>query len=124
MKTKGAPTNHAPVFQEAFTMLPDVNRQGRRQVLILLGDIGPAELDGKVGYSHSEQASAKSIRQAVQSWAAKGNRSVGSIFVGANTTDSIDRQWFQSLAQPSIANFGSDSVDMFNVIFRSIEQEE
>ena len=121
MKTEGAPANHAPAFREALEMLPDI--QGRRQVLVCLGDIGPSELDGRIGYSSTEVQAAMSITQRVKSWAAKGNRSVGSIFVGVNDTDSADRQWFQSLAQPTVANFGSDSVDMFNVIFRSIEKE-
>lgn len=124
MKTEGSLINHAPAFREALAMLPDSDRKTRRQAIIVLGDIGPSELDGD-GYvfSANELAVAKDISSRVRRWASQGSRSVGSIYVGPNDEASMDRKWFQSLAQPAGQNFATDSTELFNVIFRSIEQK-
>lgn len=123
MKTVPSPIDHRPAFREAFSILPDSNRDGRRQIIIALSDIGQSERDGMPGYSSSELSEARSIVSDVRSWAIKGNRSVGCIYVGPDNASSIDRKWFQSLAQPAGQNFASDSTELFDVIFRSIEKK-
>lgn len=124
MKIEGSLINHASAFREALAMLPDSERQTRKQSIIVLGDIGPSELDGD-GYvfSANELAVAKDISSRVRRWSAQGSRSVGSIYVGPDDQSSMDRKWFQSLAQPAGQNFATDSTELFNVIFRSIEQK-
>ena len=121
MKTEKAVTEHASVFAEAFSMLPDSQR---KQIIIISGDVGPREIDEPIdSYSDSEIDVGRDIVSQVKAWAAKGNRAVGSIYVGSNAGDSLDRQWFQRLAQPAGQNFASDSTEYFNVIFRTIEQD-
>ncbi|TWU59591.1 hypothetical protein V7x_55010 [Crateriforma conspicua] len=124
VKTSPSLVNHAPAFDEALAMLPDSHRATRKQVIILLGDIGPSELDGS-GYVFSarEMSVAKDVASRVRRWAEKGSRSVGSIYVGPDQQTSIDRKWFQSLAYPSGQNFATDSTELFNVIFKAIEQK-
>lgn len=123
MKTVGSPIDHRPAFDEAFAILPDQNLVGRRQVIITLSDIGQSELDGQQGYSSAEMANARRIVSDVRTWALKGNRSVGCIYVGPDNQASLDRKWFQNLAQPAGQNFASDSAELFDVIFKSIDQK-
>lgn len=124
MKTASAMIDHKPAIEEAFRMLPEKGRNDRRQVIFMLSDVGQSERDGKVGYSTREWEEATAIVNDVKSWASKGERSVGSIYVGNGNATSQERQWFQHLAQPSGQNFASESAEMFDVIFRAIEQKK
>ncbi|ELP34505.1 vWA domain-containing protein [Rhodopirellula baltica] len=122
LKTQGSPTHHLPVFREAFDMLGPARSQNRRAVAILVGDIGPSELDEYAGFSAAERREAERIVSGVRKWVSGGMRTVAAIYLGKGGEGSEDRQWFQSLSLPDPEHFASDSSQMFNVILSTIER--
>lgn len=122
MTTQTSNIDHSAAFKKAFEMLPDRNRKGTRQVILTLSDTGTGERDGKAAYSESEMQEGRKIVADVRSWASKGNRAVGCIYVGPDEETSIDRKWFQALAQPSVDNFAAHSAEIFSITMRAIDQ--
>lgn len=122
LTTQGSPTHHLPVFREAFDMLGPARSQDRRAVAILVGDIGPSELDEYAGFSAAERREAERIVSGVRKWVSGGMRTVAAIYLGKGGEGSEDRQWFESLSLPDPEHFASDSSQMFNVILSTIER--
>ena len=122
LHTEVSAADHLPAFREAFKMLDASRGEDRRAVVILVSDIGPSELDSTVGYSPAETRQAKRIVDGVNRWVSGGMRTVAAIYLGNKASDSFDAQWFRSLSLPDSSNFASDSSQIFNVIFSTIEK--
>lgn len=122
LTTQSSRTNHLPVFRKAFEMLGASRGQGRRAVAILVGDVGPSEIDERAGFSSSERQSAARIVDGVRRWVEGDMRTVAAIYLGKATTGSEEREWFRSLSLPNTDHFAADSSEMFNVILSTIER--
>ena len=122
LTTETAPTHHLPVFRKAFKTLSGSRSHDRRAVAILVGDIGPSELDNVAGFSAKERHEAARIVDAGNQWVSGGMRTVAAIYLGAGQSGSEDRRWFEQLSVSDSEHFAADSSEMFNVILKSIER--
>lgn len=122
MEPATAMMNHRSGLTKAIEMLNAGNDGSRRQVILLVSDIATAEHDGAIGLSASDRREAGVLLAGIERWASKDHRIVASIYTGSGREQSFDYQWFQKLAQPGIENFSANSSEMFNVIFRVLNQ--
>lgn len=105
LKAENGHTNHEPVFREALSMLAEAHPKidaERKERIIFLGDMGPAELDRQVGYSLAEREAKSRILRSVAMWAQQGNRAVEALYAESNYTRqdpaaAESREWFEAL---------------------------
>jgi hypothetical protein len=109
LNAERALTDHLPVFKRATEMLklaPPSGSQRQKEWLVLLGDTGPAELDGTAGYNSAERARKDLILRDAQQWVRQGQRAFVSLYAESDFTKQDpaaeeSRQWFESLGKIS-----------------------
>lgn len=131
LEAKGAYTDHLPVFREAFAMLDKAHQKpdpDRKERLVLLGDVGPSELDEKQGYNSAERAMKGRLLKGVNDWAGKGDRAVEALYAQNDFTKSDpaaaeSREWFQALGKvsPKSAFYTETSSLLRAVLHASLE---
>lgn len=121
MDTASSHISHQQAIADAIGMLSAEHASTRKQAILILGDVGPSELDGHAGRSASESAMAKEMLEAIRLWVGVGQRSVGTIYVGSDPS-SPDGKWFRDLSHPSSQNFSTDSTELFSMLLQIIEQ--
>ncbi|GAB5407165.1 MAG: hypothetical protein Aurels2KO_53960 [Aureliella sp.] len=102
-----AHTEHLSVFREAIKILRSPSTDETRHRLIILGDVGPAELDKTLGYSAAERAVQQRILQGVGSWVKqRPNNAVEALYADSDWSlqdpyAKESRDWFEALGSVS-----------------------
>ena len=121
-------TEHESVFQEAVKAVSNAHEKpdpDREVIVVLMGDVGPSELDGKLGYTRSERDTKQRILSSMKKWASRGNNSVKTLYAESNhTRDDPSRaeskQWFEDLGavSPKSASY-SDTTSLLQAIYHA-----
>ncbi|TWT43470.1 hypothetical protein [Botrimarina hoheduenensis] len=130
LKVRRSHTDHAPVLREAIRALEaDARRDPQRKFrLIFVGDVGPAELDGAVGYSSQEKLIKQDLLDLVHRWAQPGDRAVASLYAESDWTrndpaSAESRAWFEALGSVSEgSSFTTDTGELQRTIFHSVRR--
>lgn len=107
LQVENAHTEHLTVFKQATEILNAPSTDETLHRLILLGDVGPAELDKQVGYTAEEREMKDRILAGVRRWATmRPNNAVTSLYADSDWSlqdpaSDESRAWFEQLGSVS-----------------------
>ncbi|WP_417847320.1 VWA domain-containing protein [Thalassoglobus sp.] len=130
LKVEQSAVDHRPVFAEAIAMLNEAHptpEPNRKERILLLGDIAPSEIDGRRGFSPSENAIKRQIVEDVRRWSKEGDRAIEALYAESDWTRKNDsdpettKAWFQSLGNVSEQSaFYTDSTSILRAVLHAV----
>lgn len=98
-------TDHWPVFSDAMKMLGNGDKANPLHNFrcVVLGDVAPAELDEKLGFTQAERERCKKIIRGLETWAGRGpNNAVISLYARSKWAENDpfsdeSLQWFKDI---------------------------